>query len=81
MTQYSLVYDSSGNILGGQIQSGNIITANQWQHIVIERFKAELSLYVNGKRVAFTTTCSGTVREISSNSVVLYIGRDPVDSS
>ena len=44
LTVFVAVYDSSNNILGGQIQSGNVITANQWQHIVIERFKAELSL-------------------------------------
>ena len=79
-TVFVAVYDSSNNILGGQLQSGDVIVANQWQHIVIERFKSYLSLYVNGKRVAFTTTCSGTVREISANSGVLYIGRDPVNS-
>ena len=80
-TVFCAVYDSSNNILGGQIQTGNIIAKNQWHHIVVERCKSYLTIYVNGKRAAFTTTCSGTVREISSNSGVLYIGRDPVNSS
>jgi len=67
-------YDSSRNLFG-QPTTGNVLTINQWNHIAVEKYKTNLTIYVNGVAGAISTTYTGTIR---SGQTPLYIGYDPV---
>jgi hypothetical protein len=73
-TVFFAAYDSGGNLFG-QPTTGNVLTIGQWNHIAVEKYKTNLTIYVNGVAGAISTTYTGTIR---SGQTPLYIGYDPV---
>jgi hypothetical protein len=76
-TVFFAAYDSSGNLFG-QPTTGNVLTIGQWNHIAVEKYKTNLTIYVNGVAGAISTTYTGTIR---SGQTPLYIGYDPIAAS
>jgi len=75
----SLLFYSNIDVLGGQYNSGNIISTGQWQHVVISKkwgTANSTKLYLNGVAQSFTAAGSDTTQGTNYSGLSEIIGAE-----